>query len=130
MLWCKLDLRAIRLFMAPTSLQHSAPIDGGESMKDLGYEYLTLDDCWSAKTRDANGQLQPEAGKYPEGIKDTIDYVHSKGLKFGLYTCVGTKTCKGDRPGSFGHYEEDAKTLAAWGVVRVPCSIQLRLLAT
>ena len=87
-----------------------------QGMPELGYNYVTLDDCWSAKERDAYGNLQPEPRTFPNGIKYLADYVHARGLYLGLYTCVGMKTCKGDRPGSFGHYEQDAKTLAGWGV--------------
>jgi alpha-galactosidase len=50
------------------------------------------------------------------GMKYLANYVHSKGLKIGLYTCIGTETCRGKRPGSFGHYEQDANTLAEWGM--------------
>ena len=92
-----------------------ALVDTG--MVDLGYEYVVLDDCWSAKTSDnATGNLQADASKFPNGMKDLADYVHKKGLKFGLYTSVGDVTCKGDRPGSLDNYERDAKTLASWGV--------------
>ena len=87
-----------------------------QGMPALGYNYVTLDDCWSATTRDADGALQPEPSAFPNGIGPVADYVHSKGLLFGLYLCVGTVTCKGHRPGSFGHYEQDARTVASWGV--------------
>ena len=87
-----------------------------QGMVDLGYNYVALDDCWSAQTRNATGHLQPEAKQFPSGMKALADYVHSKGMYLGLYTCAGTKTCKGDRPGSFGHYDVDAQTLADWGV--------------
>ena len=88
-----------------------------EGMLAAGYDYVTLDDCWSAKTRDPKtGELRPEAHAFPSGMKALADYVHARGLKLGLYTCAGTVTCKGGRPGSFGHYEQDARTLAAWGV--------------
>jgi len=87
-----------------------------QGLDKLGYKYVSLDDCWSAKTRDADGNLQPESKQFPNGMKALADYVHSKGLYFGLYTCVGEKTCKGDRPGSYNSYEQDAKTLASWGV--------------
>ena len=85
-------------------------------MKDLGYEYVTLDDCWSSKSRDAQGNLQPESSKFPSGMASLADYVHARGLKFGLYTSLGDQTCKGSRPGSFQHYEQDAKTVTSWGV--------------
>jgi alpha-galactosidase len=82
----------------------------------LGYNYVALDDCWSDTKRDENGHLQPEAKKFPNGMKALADYVHSKGLYFGLYTSVGDETCKGKRPGSLGHFVDDAKTLTSWGV--------------
>jgi alpha-galactosidase len=84
-----------------------------EGMVDLGYNYVNLDDCWSAKERNATGHLQAEAS-FPSGMAALADYVHARGLRLGVYTDVGTKTCKGDRPGSYGHYEQDAQTLAAW----------------
>ena len=85
-------------------------------MDKLGYEFLELDDCWSATARDASGQLQADAKKFPSGMASLADYVHARGLKLGLYTSVGDKTCKGDRPGSYGHYATDASTLVGWGV--------------
>lgn len=85
-------------------------------MDKLGYEFLELDDCWSDTARDASGQLQADARKFPSGMASLADYVHARGLKLGLYTSVGDKTCKGDRPGSYGHYATDASTLAGWGV--------------
>ena len=85
-------------------------------LRDLGYNYVTLDDCWSAKSRDSDGNLQPESSKFPSGMAALADYVHARGLKFGLYTSLGNETCKGSRPGSFQHYEQDANTVASWGV--------------
>ena len=87
-----------------------------ENMSALGYKYVTLDDCWSAKTRAADGQLQPDARAFPNGMKAVADYVHARGLRFGLYTCGGTKTCVGGRPGSKDHWEQDADVFAEWGV--------------
>ena len=87
-----------------------------QGLDKLGYRYVALDDCWSAKTRTVDGKLQPESTKFPEGMAALAEYLHNRSLLFGLYTCVGTTTCKGGRPGSYGHYEEDAKTLAEWGV--------------
>ena len=83
-------------------------------LKDAGYEYIVIDDCWSLKDR-VNGKLIPDPEKFPEGIKPVADYVHSKGLKFGMYSCAGTHTCAG-YPGSFEHEYEDAETFASWGV--------------
>lgn len=87
-----------------------------QGMNELGYEYVFLDDCWSTKERDAEGTLVADPKKFPSGMKQLSEYVHSKGLKFGLYTSVGDKTCKGDRPGSYGYYEKDANTMAEWEV--------------
>ena len=84
-------------------------------LKELGYEYVVIDDCWSEKRRDVDGRLVPSRDKFPNGIKPVADYVHSKGLKFGIYSCVGTMTC-GGYPGSYGHEYLDAATFAEWGV--------------
>lgn len=84
-------------------------------LKDAGYEYVVIDDCWSEKERDENGRLVPDKNKFPNGIKPVADYVHSKGLKFGIYSCAGTHTCAG-YPGSFEHEYVDAATFAEWGV--------------
>lgn len=85
------------------------------NLKDAGYEYIVIDDCWSEKQRDANHRLVPDKEKFPNGIKAVADYVHSKGLKFGIYSCAGTHTC-GGHPGSFDHEFIDAETFAEWGV--------------
>lgn len=84
-------------------------------LKDAGYEYVVIDDCWSEKERDGQGRLVPDKNKFPNGIKSVADYVHSKGLKFGIYSCAGTHTCAG-YPGSFEHEFVDAATFAEWGV--------------
>ena len=81
----------------------------------LGYEYLVIDDCWALKERDENGRLVADPQKFPHGMKAVADYVHSKGLKFGMYSCAGNLTC-GGYPGSFEHEFIDAKTFAEWGV--------------
>jgi alpha-galactosidase len=83
-------------------------------MKDAGYQYVVVDDCWQVD-RDASGRIVADPERFPSGMKALADYVHSKGLKFGLYSDAGTKTCAG-RPGSKGHEEEDARTYAEWGV--------------
>lgn len=86
-----------------------------QGYKDAGYEYVVIDDCWSLKQRDDNGYLVPDPEKFPNGMKAVADYVHSLGLKFGIYSCAGTHTCAG-YPGSFEHEFQDAETFAAWGV--------------
>ena len=84
-------------------------------LKDAGYEYLVLDDGWMAMERDENYNLVPDPKKFPNGMKAVVDYVHSKGLKFGIYNCAGNKTCAG-YPGSRGFEYQDAKLYAEWGV--------------
>lgn len=84
-------------------------------LKDCGYEYIVIDDCWSLKDRDENGRLVPDPAKFPNGMKAVADYVHSKGLKFGMYSCAGVMTCAG-HPSSFEHEFQDAETFASWGV--------------
>ena len=83
-------------------------------MKDAGYQYIVIDDCWQV-SRDANGNIVPDAQRFPSGMKALGDYIHSKGLKFGIYSDTGTKTCQG-RPGSQGREYQDARTYASWGV--------------
>jgi alpha-galactosidase len=84
-------------------------------MRDAGYRYFVLDDGWMAMSRDQNGSLLADPVKFPHGMKAFSDYVHSKGLKFGIYNCAGTKTCAG-YPGTRGHEYEDARLYASWGV--------------
>jgi alpha-galactosidase len=83
-------------------------------MKDAGYLYVNIDDCWHGK-RDQLGFIQPDPERFPSGMKALADYVHSKGLKLGIYSDAGWKTC-GGRPGSRGHEYQDALTYAKWGV--------------
>ncbi len=83
-------------------------------MKAAGYQYIVIDDCWQVK-RDANGNIVPDPKRFPSGMKALADYVHSKGLKFGLYSDAGTATCQ-NRPGSRGYEFQDARQYAAWGV--------------
>ncbi|GES59674.1 hypothetical protein ATEIFO6365_0002000500 [Aspergillus terreus] len=84
-------------------------------LKDLGYAYVNIDDCWSTKERDASGNLVPDPAKWPNGIRAVADQIHGLGLKFGLYGCAGEMTCAG-YPGSQGHEAQDADLLASWGV--------------
>lgn len=84
-------------------------------LRDAGYNHILLDDGWMEMERDAQGNLVPHRKKFPNGIKVVADYVHSKGLKFGLYNCAGSKTCAG-YPGSRGHEYQDALKYAEWGV--------------
>ena len=83
-------------------------------MKDAGYEYIVIDDCWHGD-RDENGFIHADKEKFPSGMKALVDYVHSKGLKFGIYSDAGWQTC-GGKPGSRGREFQDAQIYAEWGV--------------
>ena len=85
-----------------------------EGLKDAGYEYIIIDDCWALPRR-VDGKLVPDPEKFPSGMKALSDYIHSKGLKFGMYSCAGTRTCAG-QPGSYDYEYTDAETFAEWGV--------------
>src|SRR6185312_874418 len=84
-------------------------------MKAAGYEYINIDDAWMDTVRDAQGRLQPDPKRFPHGIKSLADYVHSLGLKIGIYESAGTKTCAGF-PGSLYHEKTDAESFAKWGI--------------
>ena len=88
----------------------------GSGMKGAGYEYIIVDAGWKAKNRDAEGRLRADPEKFPSGMKALADYVHSKGLKFGLYTDAGTEDCVSGAPGSKGFEDKDASSFAEWGV--------------
>ena len=83
-------------------------------MKEAGYEYIVIDDCWQTG-READGTITADPDKFPSGMKALADYIHSKGLKFGIYSDAGRGTCQ-NRPGSRGYEFQDARTYAAWGV--------------
>lgn len=85
-------------------------------MRQAGYDYVVVDAGWKAKQRGPDGELAADTTRFPSGIKALAGYVHSKGLKFGIYTDAGSKDCGWDAPGSLGHEEQDAKTFASWGV--------------
>ncbi|MGI4834227.1 MAG: glycoside hydrolase family 27 protein [Janthinobacterium lividum] len=83
-------------------------------LRDAGYVYINIDDCWHGE-RDAQGFIHPDAKRFPSGMKALADYVHGKGLKFGIYSDAGSQTC-GGRPGSRGYEFQDAQQYASWGV--------------
>ncbi len=83
-------------------------------MRDAGYHYVVVDDCWQGE-RDGEGRLQPDRERFPSGMKALADFVHAKGLSFGLYSGAGELSCA-SRPGSRGHEAVDARTWAEWGV--------------
>ena len=95
-------------------VKSAADAMAASGMKAAGYQYVIIDDCWQ-KSRDADGFIVADAGRFPSGIKALADYIHAKGLKFGIYSDAGLETC-GHHPGSRGHEYQDAKTYARWGV--------------
>ena len=81
----------------------------------VGYKYINIDDCWMASQRSAQGELVPDPKRFPNGIKNLADYVHQLGLKLGIYSSAGTKTCQG-LPASLDHEDIDARIWAQWGI--------------
>ncbi|XP_021292051.1 alpha-galactosidase-like isoform X2 [Herrania umbratica] len=98
------------------AIKETADAMEARGLAKLGYKYINLDDCWGEPGRDTKGNLVPKASKFPSGMKAIASYVHSKGLKLGIYSDAGTKTCSRTMPGSLDHEEQDAKTFASWGV--------------
>src|SRR5438552_3474539 len=91
-----------------------AMVNGG--LQAAGYDVVTLDACWSARNRDAAGNLSNDPQAFPSGMKALGDYIHARGLRFGLYTSIGTRMCGDVGPGSLDHEVQDVATLASWGV--------------
>jgi len=117
--WCT-EGNCGRDYCDDTEIREIVDAMSTNGMKDVGWEYVNLDDCW-ADHRDAQGNIQPDPSRFPTGMADLISYVHSKGFKFGLYTDAGLYTCStGERPykipGSYGYYQQDANSYASWGV--------------
>lgn len=122
------DWNAFGCNVSAKLIEETADAMVANGMKDAGYTYVTMDDCWMAGQeqprntdarvqagRDANGTLVPDPTNFPDGIKVVADYVHARGLKLGIYEDAGTATCQG-LAGSYGHEAQDAQTFAAWGV--------------
>ncbi|TCO46710.1 alpha-galactosidase [Actinocrispum wychmicini] len=100
-----------------TMVKGIADIFVAKGLKDAGYQYVNLDDCWALPQRDAAGDLVPDPVRFPHGIKAVADYVHAQGLKFGIYTSAGTMTCSNvGFPGGLGHEQQDANLFASFGV--------------
>jgi alpha-galactosidase len=95
-------------------IREMADAMASSGMRDAGYQYVVIDDCWQVG-RDSAGNIIPDPQRFPNGMKPLADYIHSLGLKFGVYSCAGSMTCQG-RPGSRGYQFQDAKTYASWGV--------------
>jgi alpha-galactosidase len=96
-------------------IRETADAMATNGMKDAGYIYVVVDDCWEAKARDDQGNILPDPQRFSRGMKALGDYLHAKGFKFGIHNCAGTKTCAGF-PGGRGHEFQDARTYASWGV--------------
>lgn len=93
----------------------SADILISSGLKGAGYEYVVIDDCWALRERGKDGRLVPDPAKFPHGMKYVADYLHARGLKFGMYSCCGLMTCA-SYPSSYGREYLDAETFASWGV--------------
>ena len=102
---CNIDERLIRA---------TADRMVANGMREAGYTYVNIDDCWHG-SRDKDGNIEADPVRFPSGIKALADYVHAKGLKLGIYSDAGSRTC-GGRPGSQGHEYADARQYARWGV--------------
>ncbi|KAK2815404.1 hypothetical protein Q5P01_025871 [Channa striata] len=87
-----------------------------DGWKELGYEYVIIDDCWMSLIRDKHGRLQPDPSRFPGGIAKLARYVHDRGLKLGIYADMGTRTCMGFPGTTLDKIELDAQTFASWEV--------------
>jgi len=109
------DWNAFGCNVSEALVKQTADVMVSSGMTAAGYQYVNIDDCWMQSSRDSAGNLVPDFAKFPDGISGTAAYVHSKGLKLGIYEDAGTKTCAG-YPGSLGHEQQDARSFASWGV--------------
>ncbi|MEU0534366.1 glycoside hydrolase family 27 protein [Amycolatopsis tolypomycina] len=108
--------------VSESTIHQAADAMVSSGMRDAGYQYVVVDDCWFDPQRDAQGNLRANASKFPSGMKALGDYIHARGLKFGIYQVPTDRTCAqrtGTYPGSTGsqgHEAQDARTFASWGV--------------
>src|SRR5438093_439186 len=102
--------------LTETLVRQTADAMVSSGLLAAGYNTVTLDDCWSAVSRDASGNLTNDPAKFPSGMKALGDYIHSRGLKYGIYASIGTATCTGGTAGSLDHEFQDVAEFAAWGV--------------
>jgi alpha-galactosidase len=110
------DWNAFGCNVSEQLIKQTADFFVSSGLKAAGYQYVNIDDCWLTHSRDPQtGRLVPDPVKFPDGINGTAGYVHSLGLKLGIYEDAGTATCAG-YPGSLGHETIDAQTFADWGV--------------
>lgn len=99
-----------------TLIRETADAMVSSGLLAAGYDTLTLDDCWSAVSRDSAGNLTNDPVKFPSGMKAIGDYIHARGLRYGIYASIGTSTCTGHTAGSLNHETRDVATFASWGV--------------
>ena len=111
--WCSWNLYQSNISESKIESQAQAMVDTG--LKDKGYEYVIVDDGCLQSSRDANGKLQPQTNKFPNGFVPVSSYIHNLDLKFGMYNSAGTKTCAGFA-GSYNHEYTDAQTFASWNI--------------
>lgn len=109
------DWNAFGCEVSETLIKETADFFVSSGLKEAGYGYVNIDDCWALRERGSDGKLVPDPQKFPSGIQGVADYVHALGLKLGIYADAGTLTCAG-YPGSLGHEALDARTFADWGV--------------
>ena len=110
------DWNAFGCDVTEALIKKTADLIVRSGLRDAGYRYVNIDDCWMTHHRDPRtGRLVPDPAKFPDGIAGTADYVHRDGLKIGIYADAGTLTCAG-YPGSLGHEQVDASTFAGWGI--------------
>src|SRR3954447_9678116 len=102
---CGIDERTVR---------ETADALVASGMREAGYRYVNVDDCWMAPARDGSGRLQADPLRFPSGILALAAYVHARGLRLGLYTSIGARTCQG-LPGLAGHERDDLERIAGWG---------------
>lgn len=112
------DWNAFHCDVSEALVQETADFFVSSGMREAGYEFVNIDDCWALPQRDGEGNLVPNPAKFPNGIQAVADYVHARGLKFGIYATAGTHTCNAADgfPGSLYHEFEDAALFASWGV--------------
>lgn len=106
---------AFRTAISESLVLQQAQLLVSSGLADAGYNYVNLDDGWMSPSRTSGGFLQADPAKFPNGIAALADEIHALGLKFGIYTAIGNRTCQ-NLPGSWSHYARDAKTFADWGV--------------
>ena len=114
--WCTDDVCGLLDLCFESEVRAVADALSSPPLAALNFSLILLDDCWSDTVRSPTGELQPDPARFPSGIPALVSYLAARKLALGLYTCAGTQTCKYKRPGSAGHYTQDAQTLTEWGV--------------